>query len=68
MKIDAIRYLDPVTGEILQTLPQLNIYPARHFVTPEEQLEIACQDIKDEFGNAIRRFEKKRKTPRSTAN
>ncbi|MEM9541587.1 MAG: excinuclease ABC subunit UvrB [Cyanobacteria bacterium P01_E01_bin.42] len=48
-EIDAIRYLDPVTGEILQTLPQLNIYPARHFVTPEEQLEIACKDIKDEL-------------------
>ncbi|MGK7928718.1 MAG: excinuclease ABC subunit UvrB [Spirulina sp.] len=57
-EIDAIRYLDPVTGEILQTLPQLNIYPARHFVTPEEQLEIACQDIKDELKEQLEALKK----------
>jgi len=40
-EIEAIRYLDPVTGEILNQLEALNIYPARHFVTPEETLESA---------------------------
>ncbi|MFN6558182.1 MAG: excinuclease ABC subunit UvrB [Nostoc sp. ChiSLP01] len=44
-EIDAIRYIDPVTGEILKSLEAVNVYPARHFVTPEERLEIACQDI-----------------------
>src|SRR5919202_2289762 len=33
-EIDAIRYIDPVTGEIIPSLNALNIYPARHFVTP----------------------------------
>lgn len=60
-EIDAIRYLDPVTGEILQSLPQLNIYPARHFVTPEEQLEIACQDIKDELEEQLEDLRKREK-------
>ncbi|WP_204104168.1 MULTISPECIES: excinuclease ABC subunit UvrB [Spirulina sp. CCY15215] len=60
-EIDAIRYLDPVTGEILQSLPQLNIYPARHFVTPEEQLEIACQDIKDELEVQLEDLRKREK-------
>ncbi|PAX52360.1 excinuclease ABC subunit UvrB [Brunnivagina elsteri] len=48
-EIDAIRYVDPVTGEILQSLQAVNIYPARHFVTPEERLDVACQDISDEL-------------------
>jgi excinuclease ABC subunit B len=48
-EIEAIRYIDPVTGEIMETLSQINIYPARHFVTPEETLEQAIQDIRDEL-------------------
>ncbi|MBD2514991.1 excinuclease ABC subunit UvrB [Nostoc sp. FACHB-973] len=48
-EIDAIRYIDPVTGEILKSLEAVNVYPARHFVTPEERLEAACQDIAAEL-------------------
>ncbi|MEH2413370.1 excinuclease ABC subunit UvrB [Nostoc sp.] len=48
-EIDAIRYIDPVTGEILKSLSAVNIYPARHFVTPEERLEVACHDIAAEL-------------------
>ncbi|NES97637.1 MAG: excinuclease ABC subunit UvrB [Desertifilum sp. SIO1I2] len=48
-EIEAIRYVDPVTGEILQSLDALNIYPARHFVTPEERLEEACYAIEAEL-------------------
>jgi len=48
-EIDAIRYIDPVTGEILQTVEGLNIYPARHFVTPQERLQIACTEIQQEL-------------------
>jgi excinuclease ABC subunit B len=48
-EIDAIRYIDPVTGEIIKSLEAVNIYPARHFVTPEERLEVACDDIAAEL-------------------
>jgi excinuclease ABC subunit B len=48
-EIDAIRYIDPVTGEILQSLDRLCVYPARHFVTPEERLEQAIAEIKAEL-------------------
>ncbi len=44
-EIDAVRLVDPVTGEILQSLDGLNIYPARHFVTPTEKLEAAIAAI-----------------------
>ena len=48
-EIDAIRYVDPVTGEIIKSVEAINIYPARHFVTPEERLEVACDAIAAEL-------------------
>jgi excinuclease ABC subunit B len=52
-EIDAIRYIDPVTGEIIQSLDALNIYPARHFVTPDDHLEAACEAIEEELRNRL---------------
>lgn len=48
-EIEAIHYVDPVSGNIIQSLDTLNIYPARHFVTPNDRLEQACQDIEIEI-------------------
>ncbi len=48
-EIDAIRYIDPVTGTTLQSMEGVNIYPARHFVTPEERLKEACVAIEQEL-------------------
>ena len=48
-EVDAIRYVDPVTGEILQSVEAINVYPARHFVTPDERLEEACDAIESEL-------------------
>jgi excinuclease ABC subunit B len=48
-EVEAIRYVDPVTGEILQSLEAINIYPARHFVTPDDKLEAACNAIEQEL-------------------
>ncbi|WP_353674805.1 excinuclease ABC subunit UvrB [Synechocystis sp. LKSZ1] len=56
-EIEAIRYLDPLTGEILHSLTQLNIYPARHFVTPEEEVERACRQIKEELESQVAALE-----------
>jgi excinuclease ABC subunit B len=57
-EIDAIRLLDPMTGEILQSLPRLSIYPALHFVTPEETLAIACEQIRGELEAQVAFLEK----------
>ncbi|NJR55785.1 MAG: excinuclease ABC subunit UvrB [Acaryochloris sp. CRU_2_0] len=52
-EIEAIRYVDPVTGETLQSLDGLNIYPARHFVTPTGRLEVATADIEAEMNAQV---------------
>jgi excinuclease ABC subunit B len=48
-EVEAIRYVDPTTGEILQSLEAINIYPAKHFVTPKERLDSAIGAIRDEL-------------------
>jgi len=48
-EVEAIRYVDPTTGEILQSLEAINIYPAKHFVTPKERLADAIQAIRTEL-------------------
>lgn len=52
-EIDAIRYVDPVTGAILQSLEAVNLYPARHFVTPEDRLAGAIAAIRSELGDQL---------------
>jgi excinuclease ABC subunit B len=57
-EIDTIRYVDPVTGKIIQKVEALNIYPARHFVTPEDRLEEACTAIEQELEARLEELEK----------
>ncbi|WP_304523971.1 excinuclease ABC subunit UvrB [Cyanobium sp. LEGE 06143] len=47
--VEAIRYVDPTSGEILQSLDAINIYPAKHFVTPKERLAEAIAAIRHEL-------------------
>ena len=60
-EIDALRYVDPTTGEVLKSLEGLNLYPARHFVTPDDQLERACEEIKAELKGRLEELEKEGK-------
>ncbi|WP_449418607.1 excinuclease ABC subunit UvrB [Phormidium nigroviride] len=57
-EIDAIRYVDPVSGGIIQSVEALNIYPARHFVTAEDKLEAACQAIEIEIEDSVEELKK----------
>ena len=52
-EVEAIRYVDPTTGEILQSLENINIYPAKHFVTPKERLEDAIKEIRAELRDRL---------------
>ncbi len=60
-EIDAIRYIDPVTGTTLQSMEGVNIYPARHFVTPEDRLEEACNAIEQELRDRLEILERDNK-------
>ncbi len=60
-EVEAIRYVDPITGEILESLESINIYPAKHFVTPKDRLLTAIEAIKKEMNSQINLFNKEGK-------
>ena len=52
-EVESISYVDPTTGEILNKLDSINIYPAKHFVTPKDRLESAIKAIKNELKDRL---------------
>ena len=48
-EIDRIIQVDPLTGELLAERDEIEIYPAKHFVTSEEKLRQAIEDIENEL-------------------
>ncbi len=51
--IERITELDPLTGEVLAERDRVDIYPARHFVTPREKLLEAIKDIEAELEERV---------------
>ncbi|MFH1151346.1 MAG: excinuclease ABC subunit UvrB [Actinomycetota bacterium] len=47
--VERITQVDPLTGEITETLDRAVIWPATHFLTPSEQLDRAIGDIDEEL-------------------
>ena len=48
-EIERITEVDGLTGEVLTRHVSLDIYPAKHFITPQEKLEEALVDIEQEL-------------------
>jgi len=48
-EVDRISAIDMLTGEVVTTLERLDIFPARHFITPREKLERAMVSIEAEL-------------------
>lgn len=53
-EIERIQELDPVTGEILGQRDAFTIYPASHFITPEEKLKRALPEIEGELEERLK--------------
>ena len=47
-EVERIVQIDPLTGELLGDLDKVDIYPAKHFVTSQEKLTVAIEDIQSE--------------------
>jgi len=53
-EIERITEINPLTGEVLQDLETLDIFPARHFITPEDKLQLALRDIEAELEERLK--------------
>ncbi|BAL62472.1 excinuclease ABC subunit UvrB [Melissococcus plutonius] len=52
-EIERIREVDALTGELIDDLEHIAIFPATHFVTNEEQMEKAIQRIQTELDERL---------------
>ena len=55
-EIERIRRINPLTGDAVAELEFFLIYPAKHFVTPEERLPVALQKIREELKSSYSAF------------
>ncbi|HEX9437865.1 MAG TPA: excinuclease ABC subunit UvrB [Candidatus Limnocylindria bacterium] len=56
-EIERITELDPLTGEVLAERDKVDVYPARHFVTPRDKLIEAIKDIEVELAERVAELE-----------
>lgn len=59
--IERIRLFDPLTGEIISELHDINIFPAKHFVTPRKRILDARTMILKEMEDRVKYFKKNNK-------
>lgn len=57
-EIEEITRLNPLTGEVLEKPDQIDIYPAKHYVTEEKRIEKALMDIEAELQERLEYFRK----------
>jgi len=60
-EIERIVEVDPLTGEVLAHRDQVDIYPAKHFVTSHDKLMAAIEDIKVELEERLTELRSQRK-------
>lgn len=60
-EIDNLSLTNPLTGEVLKTNDELFIYPAKHFVTPENRMKAAVEGIQKELDDRLDVFKKEGK-------
>src|SRR4051795_1219804 len=56
-EVERITEIDPLTGELLAERKELSIYPATHFVTPNDKLMAALVDIEAEMEERVGELE-----------
>jgi excinuclease ABC subunit B len=60
-EVERILMMNPVTGEVLDELKEVFIFPASHFVTTAERLQRAVESIEIELAENLAKLEKENK-------
>nr|HRC75842.1 DEAD/DEAH box helicase family protein [Kouleothrix sp.] len=56
-EIERITEFDPLTGEVILTRTAVDVYPAKHFITTGEKLQLAVADISQELTERVATLE-----------
>jgi excinuclease ABC subunit B len=55
-EVEALAVIDPLTGAVLERKPDLYVYPAKHFVLPEDRIEGAVAAIQEELDERLQQL------------
>jgi excinuclease ABC subunit B len=55
-EVEQLSIIDPISGESLQRLERLFVYPSKHFVMPEERIKSAVDEIRRELQERLEQF------------
>jgi excinuclease ABC subunit B len=55
-EVESIARFDPLTGEVLQRLPRITVFPKTHYVTPRERILRTVDLVKDELKHRLEEF------------
>ena len=55
-EIDRITEVDPLTGKVHAALQHITIFPASHYVVPQEKINKACKALEEELEQRVRYF------------
>jgi excinuclease ABC subunit B len=56
-EIEGVQHFDPLTGEVLDTIDHVSVWPASHYVTRDETLERAVEEIRAELHSRTEELE-----------
>jgi excinuclease ABC subunit B len=56
-EIEGIQHFDTLTGEVLDTIDHVSVWPASHYVTRDETLERAVEEIRAELNSRTAELE-----------
>jgi excinuclease ABC subunit B len=56
-EVEQISIINPISGESISKLPEVYIYPAKHFVTSEDRITHAVQVIRKELEEQLAKFQ-----------
>ena len=56
-EIEKMSIIKPVSGETIKTVDDAYIYPARHFVMPEDRIQRAIRVIREELNQQLEKFQ-----------
>lgn len=59
--LERIVTLNPITGEVIDLLDQVSIYPATHYVTPWDRLDVIIKEVRQEMELQEKLFEEQNK-------
>ena len=60
-EVERIVRINPVTGELIEELPEVTVYPATHYATSQERMKVAMAGIEVELEEQLGQLEKEGK-------